>query len=98
MAARTADDGAPSTTTISRLSPRVAVATRLKPEAQMNPVLLKPGTDSRSQVVVLGRPVGEMAPGEAARARFVDRAGTLAQVPGSSFYRRLREKFGRLSR
>jgi NAD+ kinase len=49
-------------------------------------------------VSVDGRPVGEMAPGESARARFVDRAGTLAQVPGSSFYRRLREKFGRLSR
>ena len=49
-------------------------------------------------VSVDGRPVGEMAPGEAARARFVERAGTLAQVPGSSFYRRLREKFGRLSR
>ena len=31
-------------------------------------------------------------------ARFIDDAGTIAQLPGSSFYRRLREKFGRLAR
>ena len=35
-----ADDGAPSTTAISRLPSRVAVATRLKPEAQMKPVFM----------------------------------------------------------
>jgi len=35
--------------------------------------------------------------GEAIDARFVDAAGTIAQLPGSSFYRRLREKFGRLA-
>lgn len=45
-----------------------------------------------------GRPVGEMpAQGELAVA-FMDEAGTIAQLPGSSFYRRLREKFGRLAR
>ena len=27
----------------------------------MNPVLLKPGSDRSSQVVLLGRPVGEMS-------------------------------------
>ena len=30
-------------------------------------------------------------------ARFVNDVGTLAQLPGSSFYQRLREKFGRLA-
>ena len=49
-------------------------------------------------VSVDGRPVGEIAPGETIDARFVDDAATLAQMPGSTFYRRLREKFGRLSR
>jgi len=38
--ARAAPDGAPSTTAISRLLLRVAVATRLKPEAQMKPVFM----------------------------------------------------------
>ena len=38
--ARCAEDCAPSTTAISRLSLRVAVATRLKPEAQMKPVFM----------------------------------------------------------
>ncbi len=49
-------------------------------------------------VSVDGRPVGEIAPGAAIDARFVDDAGIIAQLPGSSFYRRLREKFGRLAR
>jgi NAD+ kinase len=49
-------------------------------------------------VSVDGRPVGEVAPGGAVRARFAHDVATLAQMDGSSFYRRLREKFGRLSR
>jgi NAD+ kinase len=49
-------------------------------------------------VSVDGRPVGEIAPGASIGARFMDDAGTIAQLPGSSFYRRLREKFGRLAR
>jgi NAD+ kinase len=49
-------------------------------------------------VSVDGRPVGEIAPGATIDARFVHDAGIIAQLPGSSFYRRLREKFGRLAR
>ncbi|HTB49939.1 MAG TPA: NAD(+)/NADH kinase [Solirubrobacteraceae bacterium] len=49
-------------------------------------------------VSVDGRPVGEIAPGGAIDARFMDDAGIIAQLPGSSFYRRLRDKFGRLAR
>jgi len=49
-------------------------------------------------VSVDGRPVCEIAPGARLDARFVNDAGVIAQLPGSSFYRRLREKFGRLAR
>lgn len=49
-------------------------------------------------VSVDGRPVGEIPPGASIDARFVNDAGIIAQLPGSSFYRRLREKFGRLAR
>lgn len=49
-------------------------------------------------VSVDGRPVCEIAPGAKINARFVNDAGIIAQLPGSSFYRRLREKFGRLAR
>jgi NAD+ kinase len=45
-----------------------------------------------------GRPAGEIPPGGELDARFVQNVGVLAQMSGSSFYRRLREKFGRLSR
>jgi NAD+ kinase len=44
-----------------------------------------------------GRPTGTLAPGDAVTASFLRQAADLAQVPGSSFYRRLREKFGRLA-
>ncbi|MGA3361409.1 MAG: NAD(+)/NADH kinase [Solirubrobacteraceae bacterium] len=49
-------------------------------------------------VSVDGRPVGEIAPAEVVCARFAYDVATLAQIEGSSFYLRLREKFGRLSR
>jgi NAD+ kinase len=48
-------------------------------------------------VVLDGRPVGELGPGESITASFLREAADLAQVPGSSFYRRMREKFGRLA-
>jgi NAD+ kinase len=38
-----------------------------------------------------------VAPGEELLARFEPNAARLAQLPGASFYRRLRAKFGRLS-
>ncbi|HEY4452453.1 MAG TPA: NAD(+)/NADH kinase [Solirubrobacteraceae bacterium] len=48
-------------------------------------------------VAVDGRPVGEIEAGGTIEAAFHSERGTLAQLPGSSFYRRLREKFGRLA-
>jgi NAD+ kinase len=48
-------------------------------------------------VALDGRPAGEIPPGGRIEARFVNDVGTIAQLPGSSFYRRLREKFGRLA-
>jgi NAD+ kinase len=43
-----------------------------------------------------GRPAGELGPGESLTCRFLEEAALLAQLPGTTFYRRLREKFGRL--
>ena len=37
-----------------------AMAARAVPEVAMNPVLLKPGSDRRSHLVVLGRPAGDL--------------------------------------
>jgi NAD+ kinase len=45
-----------------------------------------------------GQQAGSICPDEAITASFLREAADLAQVPGSSFYRRLREKFGRLAR
>ena len=38
-----------------------AVAAGAEPEAAMNPVLLKPGSDHRSHVVLMGEPWGELS-------------------------------------
>ncbi|MFD3811590.1 cobyric acid synthase [Rhodococcus sp. NPDC058639] len=46
-----------------------AVAARATPEPAMNPVLLKPGSDRRSHVVVLGQPAGTLEAGEFAGGR-----------------------------
>ncbi|MHC5902809.1 cobyric acid synthase [Streptomyces sp. S6] len=45
---------------IGRAQAMQAQACRIEPTALMNPVLLKPGGDRSSQVVLMGRPVGEM--------------------------------------
>ncbi len=37
-----------------------ALAARAEPEAAMNPVLLKPGSDRGSHVVVMGQPAGHL--------------------------------------
>jgi NAD+ kinase len=47
-------------------------------------------------VVIDGRPVGALGPAEQISVRFVRDQGALAQVAGTTFYHRLREKFGRL--
>lgn len=52
---------------------------------------------SAVEIAVDGRPGGFLGPGETMSARFVREAAELAQMPGSSFYHRLREKFGRLA-
>ena len=41
-----------------------AEACRLDPDVRMNPILLKPNTDTGSQVIVNGKPVGNMNVGE----------------------------------
>jgi adenosylcobyric acid synthase len=44
---------------LGRAQAMQAAAAGIAPEAAMNPVLLKPGSDTRSQVVLLGQPVAE---------------------------------------
>ncbi|HET8638711.1 MAG TPA: NAD(+)/NADH kinase [Solirubrobacterales bacterium] len=49
------------------------------------------------EIAVDGEHVGELEPGAVADVRFVEDAGRLAQLPGTSFYHRIREKFGHLA-
>ena len=54
-----------------------AQACRIEPEARMNPILLKPNSDTGSQVILLGKPVGNMNVGE--YIRFKPRAFEVAK-------------------
>ena len=49
------------------------------------------------EVVLDGEPAGELAGGDEMEVRFRDGVGCLAQLPGANFYRRIRDKFGRLA-
>ena len=49
------------------------------------------------ELLVDGEPLGELPPGGEAEVGFRDRVGRLAQLPGASFYHRIREKFGHLA-
>jgi NAD+ kinase len=44
-----------------------------------------------------GEAAGELEPGDALEIRFEESVSLLAQLPGSSFYHRIREKFGKLA-
>ena len=57
-----------------------ALAARAEPEAAMNPVLLKPGGDEHSHVVVMGRPAGEVSSRD-----FVDGRRHLARAAYDAF-------------
>jgi NAD+ kinase len=70
------------------------------------PLVVAPGdrvsVHNRSQeepvdVIIDGRPVAVLAAGEGLHARLAVDQALLAQVPGTTFYQRLRKKFGRLA-
>jgi adenosylcobyric acid synthase len=78
-------DGANGWAEIGRAQWVQARAAKVEPEAAMNPVLLKPGGDTRSHVVVMGKPGGTVSSAnwesgrrhlaEAAHAAYDDLAG-----------------------
>ena len=49
------------------------------------------------EVAVDGVPLADLAAGAALEIRFADTVACLAQLPGTSFYHRIREKFGHLA-
>jgi NAD+ kinase len=53
--------------------------------------------EDATDVTVDGRVACELAPGGAIDLSFVHNQAVLAQLPGATFYHRLREKFGRLA-
>jgi NAD+ kinase len=53
--------------------------------------------EEAADVTVDGRPVCELPTGDSLEASFLDGQAVLAQLPGATFYHRLREKFGRLA-
>jgi NAD+ kinase len=59
-------------------------------------VVNQPGREP-VDVMLDGEPVGELASGAEMEVRFCDGVSRLAQLPGANFYRRIRDKFGRLA-
>lgn len=59
-------------------------------------VVNQPGREP-VDVMLDGEPVGELASGAEMEVSFQERLGTLAQLPGATFYSRIRDKFGWLA-
>ena len=55
------------------------------------------GAGEAVDVAIDGAPVGTLESGAALEVRFTEGVGCLAQLPGTSFYQRIREKFGHLA-
>ena len=49
------------------------------------------------EVAVDGGKIADLAAGAALEVRFLESVSRLAQLPGTSFYQRIREKFGHLA-
>jgi NAD+ kinase len=82
---------------VSFIAPH-SITARALVAAPGDPITVHNRSREALDVSVDGRPVCELPPDGSIRARFRDDIGTIAQLPGFSFYRRLREKFGRLAR
>jgi NAD+ kinase len=82
---------------VSFIAPHSLTARSLVVAPSDSLVIANRSPEEQADVTVDGRPVWELGPGEAIEARFVPGCGTLAQLPGATFYHRLREKFGRLA-
>ena len=64
MVCAAADGATDAAAEIGRAQWVQALAARVTPEPAMNPVLLKPGSDRRSHVVLMGRPGGAVDAGD----------------------------------
>ncbi|MGX1856435.1 cobyric acid synthase [Dietzia sp. NPDC055340] len=73
-------DGSSATGEIGRAQWIQAVAAGAAPEPAMNPVLLKPGGDRRSHVVVMGQPAGSVSSRD-----FVDGRAHLAEAAFAAY-------------
>jgi NAD+ kinase len=82
---------------VSFIAPHSLTARALVVAPQDQLVVDNFSRDEPVDVVVDGRPMCVLAPSGQLRARFLGGQGHLAQLAGSSFYNRLRSKFGRLA-
>jgi len=60
-------------------------------------ILRNVGREDPVDVHIDGAPTCDLPAGDAIEISFRERQGRLAQIPGTNFYHRLREKFGRLA-
>jgi NAD+ kinase len=82
---------------VSFIAPHSLTARALVVAPQDVLVIRNRSREEPVDVTVDGRPVCVLLPGEDISAHFLGDQGTLAQIGSTSFYQRLRQKFGRLA-
>lgn len=82
---------------VSFIAPHSLTARALVVAPQDVLVIRNRSREEPVDVTVDGRPVCVLPPADCLEARFLGDLGTLAQIGSTSFYQRLRQKFGRLA-
>jgi NAD+ kinase len=82
---------------VSFIAPHSLTARALVVAPDDRLLLRNVGREDPVDVHIDGHPTCDLAAGDAIEVRFVLAQGHLAQMPGTNFYHRLREKFGRLA-
>lgn len=82
---------------VSFIAPHTLTARAMVAAADDKLDVTNTGRIDALEIRVDGLMVGTLAPDETAEVTFVDDATRLAQLPGTNFYERFREKFGKLA-
>ena len=93
----TIEKNPPRTSVVSFVAPHTLTARALVVAPDDELTVLNLSEHDHVEVTTDGRKADQLGPGEKTSVSFAQEQVMLAQIPGSTFYHRFRDKFGRLA-